>query len=241
MSLQSFEISGDAFSLQPLHLLEEIIHRVAHEYAEAIATLRLAAADAGNAQVEAALSNVANRLRAHADAHRALLAPAAGGPVDLADYVGQVCASITRASLAPIGVRLHVDADEIWLESDRSWRVGLIVAELIRNAARHGLGEGPGAIRVSIAEACGWVSCGVSDNGRTTLAAEPSRGRGLVEALAAELGGSVDWWFTPTGCLARLEIPTTVGPVRWAAEADPASAVARTAGAAGSARRPWRE
>jgi two-component sensor histidine kinase len=120
------------------------------------------------AQVGAALSNVANRLRAHADAHRALLAPAAGGPVDLADYVGQVCASMTRASLAPSGVRLLVDADEIWLESGRSWRVGLIVAELIRNAERHGLAGGPGAIRVSIAEACGSVSCEVSDNGGLT-------------------------------------------------------------------------
>lgn len=214
MALQSFEISGAAFRSQPLHLLEEISHRVSLEYAEAIATLRLAAAEAGNAQVGAAFCNVANQLLAHAEAHRALLAPAAGGPVDLADYLGQVCASITRASLAPNGVRLLVDADEIWLESDRSWRVGLIVAELIRNAARHGLGGGPGAIRVSIAEAGGWVSCVVSENGRLPGAAKPSRGRGLVEALAAELGGSVDWWFRPAGCLARLEIPTTVAPVR---------------------------
>jgi two-component sensor histidine kinase len=212
--LQSFETSSAAFPLQPLHLLEEISHRVANEYAEAIAMLRLAAANAGNAQVGAALGAVANRLRAHADAHRALLAPAAAGPVDLAEYVGQVCASMTRALLAPNGVLLLVDADEVWLESGRSWRVGLIVAELIRNAARHGLGGGPGAIRVSIAEACGWVSCGVSDNGQLTYAAQPGRGHRLVEALAAELGGSVDWWFTPTGCLARLEIPMTVAPVR---------------------------
>jgi two-component sensor histidine kinase len=62
---------------------------------------------------------------------------------------------MTRASLADHGVRLLVDADEIWLESGRSWRVGLIVAELIRNAARHGLGGGPGAIRVEIVKTCG--------------------------------------------------------------------------------------
>lgn len=71
---------------------------------------------------------------------------------------------MTKASLAK-GVRPLVDAEEIWLESGRSWRVGLIVAELIRNAARHGLADGPGAIRVSIAESCGWASCEVSDNG----------------------------------------------------------------------------
>ena len=213
MSLQSFGSSGDAIPFESLHLLEEISHRVANEYAEAIATLRLAAAEAGNAQARAALGNVAMRLRAHADAHRALLAPAARGPVDLVDYVGQVCASMTLASLAPSGVRLLVEADEIWLESDRSWRVGLILAELIRNAARHGLGGGPGAIRVTIVEVCGWVSCEVSDNGRPARASAPGRGCKLVEALAAELGGSVDWWFTPRGCHVRLDIPTTVGPV----------------------------
>ena len=211
MSPQSFETSSAAF---PLHLLDEISHRVANEYADAIATLRLAAANAEDAQVRAALGNVANRLRAYADAHRALLAPAACGPVDLADYVGQVCASMTRASLAPHGVRLLVDADEIWLESGRSWRVGLIVAELIRNAARYGLAGGPGAIRVQIAGACGRVRCQVSDDGKLARAAEPGRGRRLVEALAIELGGSVDWRFTPAGCLARLEIPMTVAPVR---------------------------
>ena len=214
MSLQAFETSPSVAPLQPLHLIEEISHRVANEYTEAIATLHLAAAGTGDARVRAALGGAAARLRAHAEAHRALLAPAAVGPVDLADYVGQVCASMTRASLADHGVRLLVDADEIWLESGRSWRVGLIVAELIRNAARHGLGGGPGAIRVSIAKTCGQVSCGVSDNGRLSGAAAPGRGRRLVEALAAELGGSVDWWFTPAGCLARLEIPMTLAPAR---------------------------
>jgi hypothetical protein len=33
------------------------------------------------------------------------------------------------------------------------------------------------------------------------------RGRRLARAIAAELGGSVDWWFSPTGSLARLEVP----------------------------------
>jgi two-component sensor histidine kinase len=214
MSLRNFEASNAAPPLPPLHLLEEISHRVANEYTEAIATLRLAAAEAGNPQVGATLGAVAKRLRAHAEAHRALLAPAADGPIDLADYICQVCASMTEASLAAFGVRLLIDADEIWLESGRSWRVGLIVAELVRNAARHGLGRGPGAIRVSLGQACGWVSCRVSDSGGAAGDAPPGRGRRLVEALAAELGGSVDWWFTPAGCLARLEIPATLAPAR---------------------------
>jgi two-component sensor histidine kinase len=214
MSPQALETPSAASPLPPLHLLEEISHRVANEYAEAIATLRLAAADAGDAQVAGALGAVAKRLRAHAAAHRALLAPAAGGRIDLADYVGQVCATMTEASLGPCGVRLLVEADEIWLDSGRSWRVGLIVAELVRNAAHHGLRRGPGAIRVSIGEACGWVSCRVSDNGCRAGDPRPGYGRRLVETLAADLGGAVDWRFTPAGCHVRLDIPTTPAPTR---------------------------
>jgi two-component sensor histidine kinase len=210
---QDFATSS-ATSLQPLHLLEEISHRVFNEYTEAIATLHMAAVDARNAEVKAVLNNASNGLMAHAEAHRALLAPAASGSVDLAEYVIQVCTAMNKALLAPNGVRLVVDADEILLEAGRSWRVGLIIAELIRNAARHGLGGGPGAIRVSIAETCGWVSCRVSDNGRAAGNPETGRGRKLVEALAAELGGSADWSFTPSGCIARLEIPRTIAPER---------------------------
>lgn len=58
MSLQSIETSSVAFPLQLLHILEEISHRVANEYAEAIAELRLPAVDAGNAQIGAVLGNV---------------------------------------------------------------------------------------------------------------------------------------------------------------------------------------
>jgi two-component sensor histidine kinase len=61
-----------AHSGQPLalHLVEEISHRVVNEYTEAIAILALAASR-GHAPADLALARAANRLRAHADSHRA--------------------------------------------------------------------------------------------------------------------------------------------------------------------------
>jgi hypothetical protein len=35
------------------------------------------------------------------------------------------------------------------------------------------------------------------------------RPKGPARSLAAELGGSVEWWFTPAGCLTRLEAPVS--------------------------------
>jgi two-component sensor histidine kinase len=178
-----------------------------NEYAEAISTLSLAAAAAPDARSELALTSAAIRLRAHAEAHRALQAPIYQGPMDLADYVEQLCASLSRAQLAEQGVRLTVRADEVWLDTDRGWRVGLIVAELIRNASRHGLSGGPGAIGVEVIAEPHRIVCRVFDDGRAAPAFGVGRGHRVVQALADELGGSIDWSFAPSGCCVRLAFP----------------------------------
>lgn len=190
----------------PLHLVEEINHRIVNEYAEAISTLSLAASQMPAAEARLALIRAADRLRAHAQTHRALLPPA-GGQVNLADYVGEVCASLSRASLADRGVRLTVDTDEIWEGSPRAWRIGLVIAELVRNAARHGLAGRDGEIAVRLTRRDAVIYCVVGDNGVRAFAPRPGRGVSLVRALAAELGGSVDWRFGEDGCLAGLQVP----------------------------------
>ena len=205
MGLQSCATEGAFVPLQPLFLVEEITHRVLNEYAEAISALAVAARAAPDARTEVTLRAAATRLRAQAEAHRALQSPAAAGLMDLGDYLVELCASLSKAQLSQNGVRLMVSADEVWLDADRCWRVGLIVAELIRNAARHGFAGGPGSIRVETTEAAGKISCRVRDDGRGGALGEGGRGSRLVQALANELRGAVDWDFTPAGCCARLD------------------------------------
>lgn len=208
MTLECFASQAAAPTL-PLHLVEEINHRVVNQYAEAISSLALAAAMTTSQPARHALSLAAERLRAHAETHRALLPPAVEGVVDLADYIGRLCASLAKAGLADNRVRIAVETDDVWLAADRCWRIGLIVAELVRNAACHGPSGGPGAIVVRIEEDAGRLSCMVCDNGRAGANPRPGRGLQLARSLAAELGGSVEWWFTPAGCLTRLQAPVS--------------------------------
>ena len=133
--------------------------------------------------------------------------PPADGRVDLADYTDRLCSAISRASLADRKIHLTVRAEQIWLSSARAWRIGLAIAELVRNAARHGLAGQSGSIVVSLAERDGEIFCGVADNGRRAEGCQPGRGVGLVLALALELGGSADWRFAMDGCLARVHVP----------------------------------
>ena len=190
----------------PLHLVEEISHRVANEYAEAIASLTRAATDQATGDARQALRRAVDRLHAHAENHRALLPPREER-VNLADYIGRLCGAFSRASLVDRQIKLTLETDEIWLASDRAWRLGLVVSELIRNAARHGLRGRAGAITVRITLCHDEMVCLVGDDGHLLTDLRSGRGMSLVRALASELEGSVDWWPGEQGCVACLRAP----------------------------------
>jgi two-component sensor histidine kinase len=189
-----------------LELVEELNHRVINEFAEAIATLSLVSRNAVE-PVRAACEKAAQRLHAHAAAHRALLPPAGDTMVNAGDYLRQICTAYAGAALADGDVRLIVKSEPVDLSPDRCWRLGLIVAELVRNAARHGLSNRRGLVLVRLTRRFGETSCLVCDTGQTTRTNAPGRGRRLMTALAADLGGSIEWWFTPQGAMARLLFP----------------------------------
>jgi two-component sensor histidine kinase len=208
MSLEPVTVAQDICLGSTAHLLEEFSHRVLNEYTVAIGDLSLAASRSASELARSTLHRAAERLRLHADAHRALLAPRVQATMDLAAYLDRVCESTCRALLDDRKIRLIADMDKVWLDPNRCWRIGLIVAELIRNAVRHGLAGRAGCVRVVLSENAYGVSCIVMDNGRGAAQASPGRGCRLIEALASELGGIVLWRFSPGGCVAELQMPT---------------------------------
>ncbi len=189
-----------------LHLAEEISHRVIDEYTEAIAILS-SAASPGNVAAEPALRRAVDRLQAMAEAHRCLLVPIAEEFIDLGHHVGKLCSSLSRASLVERGIRLTVATDEIVLDAARCWRVGLIISELVRNAARHGLKDQQGSIHVTLSKGVSSVSCVVRDDGCAGSGLPAGAGRRLIRALTAELGGTLEWRSTPRGSVAGVCFP----------------------------------
>jgi two-component sensor histidine kinase len=111
---------------------------------------------------------------------------------DAAKYLHEVCFSLTKYRLDRLAIRVLFSADDLKLEGERCWKLGLIVSELLTNVARHAQFDGrQPELRVKLVLAGNVVKCGVSDNGS---AAEPiRRGRGLtiIGELASSLGGRV--------------------------------------------------
>lgn len=192
----------------PLTLVDEISHRVLNDYTHAIATLRLAAADTPSLRARAALAMVAERLQAYAEVHRALRPPRLTEQTDLGDHLQRLCEALTAARLADRGVRLTFIRSTVRMKAHQCWRVGLIVSELMTNAVRHAFAERGGELVVELSSSAGLVYCRVSDNGRATIARpQPGRGRTIVDALARQLGGDVDWLFDAAGATVTLSFP----------------------------------
>jgi two-component sensor histidine kinase len=192
-------------------LLHELNHRINNEFASAISAVSLAAAHSGNEEVRRALSAVNELLHSHADVHRALQMPEADGLVDAATYLRRLCVSISRSKLASLKIHLVLAACPLPLGSDRCWRLGMIVYELITNAARHALWDGKREIRVELLREGSYVTCKVEDNGSLPRSVVPGRGLKIVHELVKTLNGNLKHKLGSHGSISLLAFPYSEG------------------------------
>jgi two-component sensor histidine kinase len=134
-------------------LLHELNHRIGNEFCCAISVVSLAAARSSDKEVKAVLTEVAELLHHYAEVHHALQMPEHGIRTDVAAYLRKLCLSIRRSKLNQRKIDLVLAARRLWLPSDRCWLLGMIVYELITNAARHAFAGGHGLIRVELLRA----------------------------------------------------------------------------------------
>jgi two-component sensor histidine kinase len=212
-------------SAEQLLLVEEITHRVVDEYTNAIASISAEASRISDEDARAALGRAVARLYAYANAHRALRSPACEGDLDLGEYLGRLCVALYNAALRECGVKLILLDEHIELASERCWRVGLIVAELVTNSFRHGYRGRSRAIVVELRLAGRDVCCRVADDGGSLPNPTASRGRRAIAALARDLGGDVTWDFRADGVTATLSFPLSPGASLAIAKSDSAAAL----------------
>ena len=190
-------------------LLREFSHRINNEFASAIGALSIAARSA-NDEAKAALATVQDQLQMYARVHHALQMPEDTSCIDAAAYLRQLCRAISRSKLESKGIELRLVERTFQMNSERCWRLGLIVSELITNAERHAFHNGGGMIRVELLPSLSFIECRVTDNGTSKADTLPGYGLKIVEALAKSLGGTIDQRFGPSGATAVLIFPTEI-------------------------------
>ena len=191
-------------------LLRELNHRINNELTSAICSVTAKAMESDNVAVKAALLDVVDLLDQCAEVHRALHMPDQERLTDVAKYLQQLCFSVTKYRLERLAIRVSFSADDLWLEGERCWKLGLIVSELLTNVARHAQFDARHPeLRVELQLAGDIVKCRVSDNGSKSEPFQRGGGLAIIAELATNLGGRVHTSCAAEGSSFLLTFPLT--------------------------------
>jgi two-component sensor histidine kinase len=188
-------------------LLYELIHRINNEFSSLIGAVSRTAARSVNHEVKVALANIIELLSHYAELHRALQMPERDTQIDAATYLENLCLSTRRSKLDGMKIDIVLTASPLRLPSERCWRLGMIVFELVTNAARHAFGNRNGQVRVELSRTGKLVECRVVDNGSAPTNVQRGRGLKIVDELVKGLDGRLDQRFGPRGSFSILTFP----------------------------------
>ena len=194
-------------------LLQEIDHRMKNNFAIVASILDIHRRRVTGEAADA-LGSALYRVESIARAHRHLYRGA--GQVDAVQmraYLGDLCDALADALLLRGGIVLACSVDEVEVSRDRAVSIGLIVNELVTNAAKHAFtGRTGGTITVGFRRRPGGWTLIVSDDGvgmpATAAPAGPDHGLGtrLIPAFARQAGGMITSDTGPDGTTVTVDI-----------------------------------
>jgi len=196
-------------------MLAEFEHRVKNNFAIVASMLDIQRRRAGDTAAGEALNAAMMRVDSIARAHRHLYRDGRGSEVNVQDYLSDLCGALADALLLRGGVTLECDVDPAPIQRDHAVSSGLIVNELVTNAAKHAFdGRERGTIKVSWKRRRegGWRLTVADDGGGMPPGPKPVRkdgglGQRLVEAFAHQAGGTLTTASDSTGTQVMMDVP----------------------------------
>lgn len=193
--------------------LEEFDHRVKNNFAIVAGLLDMQRRRAADPATQEALGIAAARVDSIARAHRHLYRDGQPGLVEMQDYLGDLCTALEDALLLRGAFRLDCDIAPVAIERDRAVSIGLIVNELVTNAAKHAFPDRErGTIAVQLRTNDTGLTVSVADDGvglpATPAAPAPGSGLGnrLIEGFARQAGGTITSRSDRTGTCVTLTL-----------------------------------
>ena len=192
--------------------LREIDHRTRNNYQTVLAMIELQSRRSSEGTVREALSQVADRIQAVANASQQLAKKSVDiDSVRLDDHLCGLVQQIERG-LSRDGIDVDCEVEEVTASADAATSISIIVNELVTNAIKHAFnGEGVGHVRV-VGRTGSSFELTVSDNGRGIQAnrrdGQSGLGTKLVESFARQLRAKHEVVSTDQGTMHRLVIPS---------------------------------
>jgi two-component sensor histidine kinase len=189
-------------------LLSELVHRLTNDLTAAVGLIDLASLRAGTTDSRRTLEAVSKSLASFARVHQALEAPRLRTQMDARPYLRRLCDSIRTAKLQQRGVKLRYVDQTLLIDSEKCWKLAMILFELITNSAKHAFPVAAGTIKVEVCRVGQAVRCRVQDDGSSlSRSVEPGTGLSIVNALARELGGTFQQRVGPRGSVSTVNFP----------------------------------
>lgn len=194
--------------------LSEFDHRMKNNFAIVASLLDMQKRRATDPATIEALASAQARVDSIARAHRHLYRGSGQpGLVEMKEYLGDLCAALSEALFLQGGIALSCDTDTADVPRDRAVSIGLIINELVTNAAKHAfVGRDIGTIAVTFrTHRKGWTVVVTDDGvGLPEMPAKPGPHNGLgsrlIEAFARQAGGTLTTDSDRTGTRVTLEL-----------------------------------
>ena len=180
-------------------LVDEVHHRVANSLQLVSSFVSLQAAQAGDSAAATALAETQRRIQAITQVHRRLYTSQGAQVIELGAYLESLLDAV-RKSLEDINsaVRLTLSAEPVTVKPDQAVSIGVLVTELISNAAKYAFEPGQsGNIDVNLDRTpSGGFTIEVADDGCGFDDAAEAQGTGLgmriINAMARSLGSAFE-------------------------------------------------
>ncbi len=173
-------------------LLREMHHRFANSFTVLNGMLRREFASSAQPELQETLGRCEARIVALGNLHRFLMIGGRQEWISVQFYIERLCEALVEAVLKPLGVRCEASADDGIYPSEHCELLGLIIAELATNAAKHAFrGRDDSLLRVEfINNTESWI-CVVSDNGRGSPAMPSGAGSRILEPMLRALDANL--------------------------------------------------
>jgi PAS domain S-box-containing protein len=195
-------------------LFDELNHRVKNNLAVVSAMLSMQARAAASPEVHDHLMAAVERIQTIADVHASLYRTGSKDEVDFAVYLNDLCHRLRGSVLDASRISLTLKAQHAFLPLDKAVALGVLVNELVTNAAKHAYPPPRhGTIAIALEEAPQSLVLSVRDDGPGLPDETPGSGIGmrLVRSMVQQLGATLQVDRSP-GATFHVSVPHGTQP-----------------------------